>query len=82
MVLVTDTLARFGLIGAILGRFLVVAVPMEQLKVHQPVVPAQALRDDVVGLNYPRDAQRAVYCFGRSTLPGFLPCVPTSLAWP
>ena len=52
MVLVTDTLACFGLIGAILGRFLVVAVPMEQLKVHQPVVPAQGLRDDVVGLNY------------------------------
>jgi hypothetical protein len=35
MVLDKDTLARSGLVGAILGRFLVVTVPMEQLKIHQ-----------------------------------------------
>jgi hypothetical protein len=48
MVIVTDTLARFGLVGAILGCFLVVAVPMEQLEIDQSVVTAQVTRDDVV----------------------------------
>jgi len=40
MVVVNDTLARSGLVGAILSRFLVVAVPMEQLEVHQPIITA------------------------------------------
>src|SRR5215469_5494458 len=51
MGLVTDTMACSGLVGAVLGRFLVVAVPMEQLQVHQPVIPSQGLRDDVVGFH-------------------------------
>src|ERR1051326_6481588 len=52
MVFVSDTSACSDLVGAVLGRFLVVAVPMEQLEVHQPVIPSQGLRNDVVGLSY------------------------------
>jgi len=50
MVLVSDTWTHSGLVGAVLGRFLVMAMPVEQLKVHQPVVTAQVARDDVVYL--------------------------------
>jgi hypothetical protein len=52
MVVVIDTLTRSGLVGAIPGRFLIVAVPMEQLEVHQPVVPSKGLRNDVVYLQH------------------------------
>src|SRR5215469_2558497 len=49
MVLVMDTSVRSGLVGAILDRLLVVAMPMEELEVHQPVVPTQDFRDNMVG---------------------------------
>lgn len=48
MVIVSDTLARSGLVRAVLGRFLVMAVPMEQLEIHQPVITTEMTRDDVV----------------------------------
>jgi len=48
MVLVSDTLARFGLIRAVLGRFPIVAVPMEQVEIYQPIGATQATRDDMI----------------------------------
>ena len=48
MILVSDTLARSGLVGAILGRFPVMAMSMKQLEVHQPIIATKATRDDVV----------------------------------
>jgi hypothetical protein len=52
MVLVRDTLACSGLVGAILGRFPIMAMPVKQLEVHQPIVATKAARDDVIRLQH------------------------------
>lgn len=51
MVRVSDTSAPLVGFPFLLGCFAVVAMSMEQLEIHQPVIAAQALRDDVV--NFP-----------------------------
>ena len=48
MVMVTDTLAHSGLVGAILDRFLIVAVAVQELQVEPSLIAAKASGDDMV----------------------------------